>query len=170
MGTDEGVCPYLLIRGNGEYVIKKYVYMAFCLKALFAWFETICSMSAVRYSLYRLEGLRFYWCLYISPCFVSMKRTWKILSICRPTSAVLFPFDRNTWSSSTSGVMKLGIWGMILSLGIFSIPKECRAEILICSHPNSDSFLNRIRKSKKNLWSLQSLMECSCRYLKENKG
>ena len=36
MGTDEGVCPYLLIRDNGEYVIKKYVYMAFCLKALFA--------------------------------------------------------------------------------------------------------------------------------------
>ena len=36
MGTDEGVCPYLLIRGNGEYVIKKYVSMAFCLKALFA--------------------------------------------------------------------------------------------------------------------------------------
>ena len=36
MGTDEGVCPYLLIRGNGEYVITKYVYMAFCLKALFA--------------------------------------------------------------------------------------------------------------------------------------
>ena len=36
MGTDEGVCPYLLIRGNGEYVITKYVSMAFCLKALFA--------------------------------------------------------------------------------------------------------------------------------------
>ena len=36
MGTDDGVCPYLLIRGNGEYVITKYVYMAFCLKALFA--------------------------------------------------------------------------------------------------------------------------------------
>ena len=27
MGTDEGVCPYLLIRGNGEYVITKYVSM-----------------------------------------------------------------------------------------------------------------------------------------------
>ena len=36
MGTDEGVCPYLLIGGNGEYVITKYVYMAFCFKALFA--------------------------------------------------------------------------------------------------------------------------------------